>query len=302
MARKKKPEEHENLERWLVSYADFITLMFAFFVVMYSLSSLNEGKYRIMSESLMMAFQNPSAVIKQRPEVAAGQKIITIQQSAPVIRKPVPDVRSRQQEQKLKGIAKDVMKVMDPLVKEGQVKITQSERGVAIEINASVLFSSGEAKLAPASIKVLTAMGQVLTEVDNPVQVEGYTDNVPIKSTVFPSNWELSAARASSVVRLFVENGVNPERLVAVGYGENHAVDSNDNAEGRARNRRVTVMILNEEQQRIGSNPPAAGGPTSGGQEAKPSAPSTITSSATPSAVPSAATPVTPPAAPAVKR
>src|SRR5512135_114698 len=197
MARKKKPEEHENLERWLVSYADFITLMFAFFVVMYSLSSLNEGKYRVLSESLIVAFQNPSALIRQKPEVAAGQKVITMQQmqqNVAVIRKPVPDVRSRQQEQKLKGIAKDVMKVMDPLVKEGQVKITQSDRSVAIEINASVLFSSGEAKLAPDSIKVLTAVGQVLTQVDNPVQVEGYTDNVPIKSTVFPSNWELSTA------------------------------------------------------------------------------------------------------------
>lgn len=289
MARKKKPEEHENLERWLVSYADFITLMFAFFVVMYSLSSLNEGKYRVLSESLMVAFQNPSALIKQKPEVAAGQKVIIQPQSAAIIRKPMPDVRTRQQEQKLKGIAKDVMKVMDPLVKEGQVKITQSERGVAIEINASVLFSSGEAKLAPDSIKVLTAVGQVLTQVDNPVQVEGYTDNVPIKSTVFPSNWELSTARASSVVRLFVDNGVDPERLVAVGYGENHAVDSNDTAEGRARNRRVTVMILNEEQPRISNTPPSnaqGAASASGGQSPQPQSPPTAT----------------PPAAPTVKR
>lgn len=272
MARKKKPEEHENLERWLVSYADFITLMFAFFVVMYSLSSLNEGKYRVLSESLMMAFQNPSALIKQKPEVAAGQRLI-IQQQAAVVRRPMPDARMRQQELKLKSIANDVMKVLDPLVKEGQVKITQSARGVAIEINASVLFRSGEAKLAPESIKVLTAVGQVLTEVDNPIQVEGYTDDVPIKSPVFPSNWELSAARASSVVRLFEENGVNPERLVAVGYGENHPVESNDTPEGRSRNRRVTVMILNEEQEKVGASGGAAGDAPAAGQEPRPLAP-----------------------------
>lgn len=291
MARKKKPEEHENLERWLVSYADFITLMFAFFVVMYSLSSLNEGKYRVLSESLMVAFQNPSALIKQKPEVAAGQKVIMQPQTA-IIRKPMADPRTRQQEQKMKGIAKDVMKVMDPLVKEGQVKITQSERGVAIEINASVLFSSGDAKLASESIKVLTAVGQVLTQVDNPVQIEGYTDDVPIKSPVFPSNWELSAARASSVVRLFEENGVDPERMVAVGYGENHPVDSNDTAEGRSRNRRVTVMILNEEQERIGAGN-ASGTATAASQEPRPLAPPT---SAAPPTAPPASPQATPPA------
>ncbi len=293
MARKKKPEEHENLERWLVSYADFITLMFAFFVVMYSLSSLNEGKYRILSESLIVAFQNPSALIKQKPEVAAGQKVIMQPQTA-IIRKPMADSRTRQQEQKMKSLAKDVMKVLDPLVKEGQVKITQSERGVAIEINASVLFSSGDAKLTSESIKVLTAVGQVLTQVDNPIQIEGYTDDVPIKSPVFPSNWELSAARASSVVRLFEENGVDPERMVAVGYGENHPVDSNDTAEGRSRNRRVTVMILNEEQERIGAGN-AAGAATAASQEPRPLAPPTSTA-------PPTAPPATPPTAPPAGR
>jgi len=261
MARRKKHEEHENLERWLVSYADFITLMFAFFVVMYSLSSLNEGKYKVLSESLIHAFQNPSSLIIQKPEVAAGHKVISQPQVA-VIPKPMTaaNLRIKEQEKRLKGIAEDVMKVMDPLVKEGQVKITQSERGIAIEINASVLFGSGEAKLTPDSVKVLTAVGQVLTAVDNPVQVEGYTDNIPIKSPLFPSNWELSAARASSVVRLFVENGVDPARLVAVGYGENHPVESNDTAEGRSRNRRVAVMILNKDQEKV-SDVPVVSGP-----------------------------------------
>jgi chemotaxis protein MotB len=256
MARRKKHEEHENLERWLVSYADFITLMFAFFVVMYSLSSLNEGKYKVLSESLIHAFQNPSSLIIQKPEMAAGHKVVTPPQVA-IIPKPMTaaTVRAKEQEKRLKGIAEDVMKVMDPLVKEGQVKITQSERGIAIEINASVLFPSGEAKLTPDSVKVLTAVGQVLTSVDNPVQVEGYTDNIPIKSPLFPSNWELSAARASSVVRLFVENGVDSARLVAVGYGENHPVEPNDTPEGRARNRRVAVMILNKDQEKVSDVP-----------------------------------------------
>lgn len=262
MARKKKHEEHENLERWLVSYADFITLMFAFFVVMYSLSSINEGKYRVLSESLVQAFQNPSQFIKKEHDLASGQKVIIPRPS--LNRKLVPDAKQKEQEKKFKGIAQDVLKVMEPLVKEGQVKVTQSERGIAIEINASVLFSSGDAKLNPASSKVLTAVAQVLSQVEQPIQVEGYTDNIPIKSPIFPSNWELSTARASSVVRLFVENGVNADRMVAVGYGENHPVESNDTPEGRARNRRVTVMILSEEQDKV-SNVPVVSGPANTG-------------------------------------
>jgi chemotaxis protein MotB len=267
MARKKKPEEHENLERWLVSYADFITLMFAFFVVMYSLSSINEGKYRVLSESLIQAFQNPSQLIKKQRDIEGGERVV-IQRTA-IIRKPMPDAKQKEMEKKFQGIAQDVLKVMEPLIKEGQVKVTQSERGIAIEINASVLFNSGEAKLHPASAKVLTAVAEVLSRVEQPIQVEGYTDDVPIKSPVFPSNWELSTARASSVVRLFVENGVDPARLVAVGYGENHPVESNDTPEGRARNRRVTVMILSQEQEKV-SNVPVVSAPSSPGATAPP--------------------------------
>lgn len=262
MARRKKHEEHENLERWLVSYADFITLMFAFFVVMYSLSSVNEGKYKVLSESLVRAFQNPTELIKRHPELAAGQKVPNPQVA--VIRKPVPDAKKVEQEKKMKGIAKDVLKVLEPLVREGHVKVTQSERGIAIEINASILFSSGEARLAAPSISALTAVAQVLAEVENPIQVEGYTDNVPIKTPLYPSNWELSSARASSVVRLFIDNGVTPDRLVAVGYGENHPVDTNETPEGRASNRRVTVMILSSEQERV-NDVPVVSGPGEGG-------------------------------------
>ncbi|MBZ0091043.1 MAG: flagellar motor protein MotD [Sulfuricellaceae bacterium] len=246
MARKKKHEEHENMERWLVSYADFITLLFAFFVVMYALSTLNEGKYKVLSQALIHAFQNPSQLVKREGAGISSQSIINKPQMV-IIPKPMPDNPAKLRNmQKMKEIADDVLKVLDPLVKAGLVKITQSSRGIAIEINASVLFASGEAKLAPSSIKVLSSIGEVLSRVPNPIQVEGYTDNAPIATALFPSNWELSTARASSVVRLFAQNGVAEERLVAVGYAENHPVKPNDTPEGRARNRRVNVMILPE--------------------------------------------------------
>lgn len=252
MARRHSHEEHENHERWLVSYADFITLLFAFFVVMYAISSINEGKYRVLSESLVNAFQNQPKSNKPVPMgLESGATIIETSHAA--IRPPVMarstspnDPHKKQQEAKMKNIAKDILQVLEPLVREGQVRVTQSSRGVAVEINASVLFATGQAILEVPSIKALTAVAQVLAQVDNRIQVEGYSDNTPIHTQLYPSNWELSSARSSSVVRLFIENGVASERLAAIGYGENRPVASNDTPEGRARNRRVTVMILSD--------------------------------------------------------
>ena len=269
MARRQKHEEHENLERWLVSYADFITLLFAFFVVMYSISQVNEGKYRVLSDSLVNAFKNaPTATTPISPalRIDASIKGASNVAQAPVlkqtifVRKPDPaqEAHQKQQTEKMKGVAEDLLKAMEPLVKEGQVKVSQSVHGIAIEINASVLFASGQATLEPGSIKALRAVGGVLAQVPNDVQVEGFTDNTPINTVAFPSNWELSTARASSVVRLLAESGAPTERLVAVGYGEFRPVDTNSTPEGRARNRRVTIMILSEQQEKITDIPLAS--------------------------------------------
>lgn len=250
MARKKRPEEHENHERWLVSYADFITLLFAFFVVMYAISSINEGKYRVLSDSLVDAFkqtptsQEPLRLGKEQPHRSQSSKQNVILQPIEVRKaEQAQETKRKKQEEKMKGIATDLLKVMEPLVKEGQVRVTQSPLGVSIEINASVLFAPGQAQLEKQSIQVLTAVGQVVAGVPNAVQIEGHTDNIPISTPAYPSNWELSTARASSVVRLFIENGVSPSRLTAIGYADQRPVEPNDTNEGRGRNRRVTVMI-----------------------------------------------------------
>jgi chemotaxis protein MotB len=241
MARKKYQEEHENHERWLVSYADFMTLLFAFFVVMYAISSVNDGKYRVLSESLTGAF---------RQNQVAGGKIPDVAQVVPQAVMPFPILKSKNAEalkkerDKMTSVAKDVMAVLEPLVREGKVRVTQTSRGVSIEINASVLFAPGEAKLSQDSNEALRVIANVLKNDDHAIQVEGFTDNLPIKNSVFPSNWELSAVRASSVARLFMEQGVDENRLVAVGQGPKNPVGSNDTVEGRSRNRRVTVTIL----------------------------------------------------------
>lgn len=259
MARKQKHEEHENHERWLVSYADFITLLFAFFVVMYAISSINEGKYKVLSDSIIEAFKN----------APTSEKIIYVQapmpQNAVESGKPIPqiipmqkpeapnpaEIERQQRRESMKSVATDILKVMDPLVRGGQVKVTESNRGIAIEINASLLFETAKADLNQESISVLTAVAKVLARDTHQIQVEGHTDNLPIKSPVFPSNWELSAARASSVIRLFEEHGVSGDRMVAIGYADKRPVDDNATPEGRARNRRVTVMILAENQGNV---------------------------------------------------
>jgi chemotaxis protein MotB len=243
-----KPEENINHERWLVSYADFITLLLAVFAVMYALSQVNEGKYRTLSGSLIKAI----ATEKERRETLIAIPDPIPSTAAPIVIAADPaakrasrygEAQLRQQE-KLRIIAQDIVAAFATLVNEGQVRVTQSERGVRVEINASALFALGEATLQRDSIKALSAVGQVLKHVDHAIQVEGHTDDKPIITSKFPSNWELSAVRASTVVRLLIDNGVKPTRLTALGYGENRPVESNDSEEGRARNRRVTLMIL----------------------------------------------------------
>jgi len=226
MARQRREEEGEHHDRWLVSYADFVTLLLAFFVVMFAISSVNEGRYRVVSESLVKAFQT------NQPEKAAGKD---------------PSHTGMQ------ALADDINQVLEPMVQDGRVRVTQSSRGLAVEITASVLFEPGQAELQPVSADILASVAKILAKSPNGLEVEGHTDDSPIASTIYPSNWELSSARASRVVRLFRSAGVDPGRMVAVGYGEYRSIEANDTPEGRARNRRVTVVILPLETPAVGS-------------------------------------------------
>ena len=241
--RQPQEEEHENHERWLVSYADFITLLFAFFVVMYAISSVNEGKYRVLSLAIVDAFRTGSTItVNQRPNGGANT-MVEVPQTKPIA-KAVKSNAPLSEQAKLGNLAADLNKVLDPLVKSGQVNITQNKKGVVIEVKDTALFAVGQAQPSTQSFETLRQMANVLSTVDNSVSVEGYTDNVPIKNPVFPSNWELSAARAGSVVRLFQESGISPERLVAIGRAANQPVAANDSPDGRARNRRVSITVL----------------------------------------------------------
>jgi chemotaxis protein MotB len=152
--------------------------------------------------------------------------------------------QQRKQNEAMQAMVANLNQVMAPLVKNEQVNVTQTPRGVVIDINASALFEPGEAALQRNAARTLGAVAKVLEEGTQAIEVEGHTDDIPIFTPQFPSNWELSAARASSVVRLFIDQGVVAERLRAEGLASYHPIVSNDTAEGRSRNRRVTVTII----------------------------------------------------------
>lgn len=238
MARRRAHEEPENHERWLVSYADFITLLFAFFVVMYSISSLNEGKYKILSDSLVGVFNQPDRAIKpipigeERPQTSQGDLSTDVSQQAD---SEVVDP--------LQSIVRSMRAAFADLIGSDQLTVRGNEMWVEIELNSSLLFPSGDALPNDQAFAILDKVANILSPFDNPIHVEGFTDNLPISTDKYPTNWELSAARAGSVVRMLAAGGVESARMAAVGYGEFQPIADNATAEGRARNRRVILVI-----------------------------------------------------------
>jgi chemotaxis protein MotB len=232
MAKKHKHEEHENHERWLVSYADFITLLFAFFVVMYSISSVNEGKFRVVSQSIVEALNpmiNMSATtLRFQPESSGGPT----------------SARAISVDMQLYKKLSEAIIATDTT---GRVKVEQGERGITVSITDTMLFQPGQAVVLTEARAMLIPVASALKDFAHQIRIEGHTDNVPIHTKEFPTNWELSTARAVNITRFMVDGGYLPaERLAASGYGEFHPVASNDTAEGRAQNRRVELVVLKD--------------------------------------------------------
>ncbi len=238
MARRRRPQERINHDRWLVSYADFITLLFAFFVVMYSISSLNEDKYKVLTESIEGVFQQQDRSIKPIP---LGDERVKGQGEA--------NAEAGQPKDPLESIAEQIRDQFDGLLGDGQFKVRANEMWLELELSSSLLFPSGDAIPHQDAFDIIEKISNILAPYDNPVQVEGFTDNRPISTAQYPTNWELSASRAASIVRLLAIDGVKPERLAAVGYGEFRPIADNTDAVGRARNRRVVLVISRHTDQ-----------------------------------------------------
>jgi chemotaxis protein MotB len=264
LSRRRIVEDSVNHDRWLVSYADFITLLFAFFVVMYSISQVNEGKYKVLSDTLTEAFTSSG---KKAGESMAERTLDPIQigelaKSNPpniiafnenIIREGdgvTEDADHKGAGDPITGLPEELEKIshridaaFGDLLDDNLITVRGNEEWLEVELQSSLLFASGDAQLSPAALELLADIADILREQQNPVRVEGFTDDIPINTAIFPSNWELSTARAAAVVQLFIEEGLSPGRFAAIGYGEHQPVADNSSPEGRAANRRVVLMI-----------------------------------------------------------
>lgn len=282
MARRhKKHEEHINHEAWAIPYGDLLTLLLAFFVVMYAMSSINEGKYRVLSDSLFAAFRGVPRTMQPiqvgEKQVGSGADIETtlVEQAmlegqprslfTPVpVRQEIPRIvptRSSALQTRaaaLGRLADEIERAMADLVAEKLIAVRRNQLWIEVEIRTDILFPSGSAILTPHAVDVIRRLAAVLRPFPNPIRVEGHTDNVPINTPIFPSNWELSAGRAANVVHVFAREGIEPARLAVIGLGEYHPIATNDTPEGRNANRRVVIVILSTEGGRAGDSPTLA--------------------------------------------
>jgi chemotaxis protein MotB len=288
--RRRRLEDEDNPDRWLVSYADFITLLFAFFVVMYAISSVNEGKYRVLTRTLTDAFQSqprgdrglplgeapgaalielPAGLEAQLPPVLpeplsgqpldqpldhlaeqahdpAGQPALPLDQPGPeeasAAAAPIaPD-------QQLLKLGAALEQALGGLILQDLASVDYRQDWIELNLASQLLFDTGDARLNQPALRALRQVSEVLKPVPNAINIEGYTDDVPIRTAAFPSNWELSAARAASVAHFLARLGLAPGRLSAVGFAEYRPRADNATAEGRAQNRRVTLLILSAER------------------------------------------------------
>ncbi len=281
MARKRRRavEEEPRHAAWAIPYADLVTLLFAFFVVLYAVSSVNEGKYRALSSTLFTEFNGqkppgpapgsaPGSIAVAHPETSQAAKTEAADShqifadTATVTRKQAEEVaRSQAESLALDNVANGISTAMSDLIKSNLVIVRRNGTTVEVEIRTDILFPSGSATLSPTAVGVIRKLSQSLASLPNPIRVEGHTDSQPIDTAAFPSNWELSSARAASVVHLIANSGINPARLSVIGRAQYSPVQSNATLTGRNANRRVLIAILPPGNPDPGAAPAAAPAP-----------------------------------------
>jgi chemotaxis protein MotB len=255
MARKRRHEEHQNHERWLISYADFITLLFAFFVVMFASSQTDKAKVQQVSESVRDALEN-GGVKAAVHEILGGtvdntgkgnammkgpggtQKVTVPRDDIPVEKVAVTE---------LMPSMKYLNQALSQEIKDGKVDVRLESRGLVVSLRQAAFFPSGDDLVAPAALGSMTKIAGVIRGLSNPILLEGHTDSIPIHTDRFPSNWQLSAARSIAMLDLLCDRYNLPRsRFHIAGYADTSPVDSNDTPEGRAHNRRVDLVILSQ--------------------------------------------------------
>jgi chemotaxis protein MotB len=248
-------DDDDNPDRWLISYADFITLLFAFFVVMYAISTINISKYDALTTSMGTAFKGGHST-----DINTSKKIIQLkEQEKKSLIKPLPlshiyQEKAKREQENMAKMGLEISNKLAPLILDNKVQVMQNKRGVRIDINDSLLFNSGSAELATSAVDVINEVANILKDNQRLIQVEGHTDNTPIHNAFFFSNWELSAVRATTVVRMLSAAGIKESRLSALGYGATQPITSSETEFGRAKNRRVSIMITYETSNDIDDN------------------------------------------------
>jgi chemotaxis protein MotB len=231
-------------DRWLVSYADFMTLLMAFFVVMYSISQVSEQKYRVLSATFSEAFNAP---IKEQNIFSEGQPQYS-HTNTPIdldgrALEDRPGNDANEVPETFTRIAEQLEQSFQSLVEKDLIVVAGDERWLQIDLPSEVLFSSGGVQMSEAAAAIIDDIAMTLIDHNNVIRVEGFTDDVPINTVQFESNWELSTARAAAVVKQLVNRGIEPERLAAIGYGEFQPAQSNSTEAGRSKNRRIVLMV-----------------------------------------------------------
>ncbi len=251
VARKKKVPQHENHERWLVSYADFITLLFAFFVVMFATSQADKGKAQQVSESVKKAFEGEK--ITQMVAAILGGTVSDTGKGNAMMRGPGGARKSadEKKDQKLAELLPSLKMLSEELKKEidaGRITISMQARGLVVSFNQAALFNPGEDVISADAYEGLEKVAAAIAKMPNPVRLEGHTDSKPISTVRFRSNWDLSAARSIAILELLSSKfGVPRNRLSIAGYADTAPIASNETEQGRARNRRADIIILNEQ-------------------------------------------------------
>jgi len=235
-------------ERWLVSYADFITLMFAFFVVMFSSARIDKERMSQLTEAIQSGFQELGASAPAKPRSQSGSEALA---RTPPPKPGLADVNHKPED--FAVLQKELEKLLSPEIQRREVALRMERDGLIISLREIGFFDSGSAQIKPQAMGAVQRVANFLKVRNCSLRIEGHTDNVPIHTASFASNWELSTARATEMVKLMVENeGFAPDRLSAAGYGEFHPVADNASASGQQMNRRVDIVVV---PQAVASNP-----------------------------------------------
>jgi len=244
MARRPREPEHDSHERWLVSYADFITLLFAFFVMLYAHSNMNKTMAQQISESFRQAMAEgrlTQALSKLLGAQAAARPAV-----APAAASGQPPAGAATVE--LLPSLQMLNRQLGKEIQAGRLEVKLERRGLVISLKEAAFFPPGDDTIQPAALPTLATIAAELRRTPNPIRLEGHTDSVPIRTERFPSNWHLSSSRAVSMLELFSSRfGIPPQRMGVAGFADTAPVANNDSQEGRARNRRVDIVVLNEE-------------------------------------------------------